>query len=89
MKFAVMLHPKAASFLKKADKTVKEQIKKALRKLEEYPEKRGERLRYSNFWKLRIGDYRAIYEIDLEKAMVVVLFIGHRKEVYTDFSRLL
>jgi mRNA-degrading endonuclease RelE of RelBE toxin-antitoxin system len=35
-----------------------------------------------------VGDYRAVYEIWVEKRRVVVLFIGHRKNVYDDFSRL-
>ncbi|MCJ2540354.1 MAG: type II toxin-antitoxin system RelE/ParE family toxin, partial [Candidatus Thermoplasmatota archaeon] len=51
--------------------------------------KRGTRLKHSEFWRLRIGDYRAIYEIDHQKERVVILFLGHRREVYDDFSRLL
>ncbi|NIP34538.1 MAG: type II toxin-antitoxin system RelE/ParE family toxin, partial [Thermoplasmata archaeon] len=43
----------------------------------------------SEFWRLRIADYRAIYEIDTTNDRVVVLFIGHRTDVYDDFSRLL
>ncbi|MFB6088786.1 MAG: type II toxin-antitoxin system RelE/ParE family toxin, partial [Candidatus Aenigmatarchaeota archaeon] len=43
----------------------------------------------SKFYRLRIGDYRAIYEVDKKKEKVVVLFIGHRKNVYDDFSKLL
>jgi mRNA interferase RelE/StbE len=46
-------------------------------------------LRHSEFWRLRIGDYRAIYEVDRSKEQIVVLYIGHRKDVYDDFSRLL
>jgi len=30
-----------------------------------------------------------IHEIDRERSRVIVLFIGHRKDVYDDFSRLL
>lgn len=88
MKFKILLHPRAANLLEKLDKTLREKAKTKLEKLEEYPEKRGERLRYTDFWKLRIEDYRAIYEIDREKAQVIILFIGHRKTVYDDFSRL-
>ncbi|MGB9023940.1 MAG: hypothetical protein WCC94_10980 [Candidatus Bathyarchaeia archaeon] len=29
------------------------------------------------------------YEIDRERSRVIVLFIGHRKDVYDEFSRLL
>jgi mRNA-degrading endonuclease RelE of RelBE toxin-antitoxin system len=40
------------------------------------------------FWRIRIGDYRAIYEIVENREMVIVLYIGHRNRVYDDFSRL-
>jgi mRNA-degrading endonuclease RelE of RelBE toxin-antitoxin system len=46
-------------------------------------------LKHSEFWRLRIGDHRAIYEIDRETERVFILFLGHRREVYDDFSRLL
>jgi len=37
----------------------------------------------------RVGDYRAIYEIDDEKKTVIILFIGHRRDVYDEFSGLI
>lgn len=88
MSFKVFLHPKSARFLSKLEKDQKERIKSRVKELEDHPERRGKRLRYSDFWTLRIGDYRAIYEIDEEENRVIVLFIGHRKNVYDDFSKL-
>jgi mRNA-degrading endonuclease RelE of RelBE toxin-antitoxin system len=37
---------------------------------------------------LRVGDCLAVYEVWVERRQVVVLFIGHRKNIYDDFSRL-
>ena len=34
------------------------------------------------FWKYRVGDYRIICGIDDEKVLILVLRVGHRKEVY-------
>lgn len=87
MKFRIFLHPKAAKFLEKLDENLKELIKSKIKGLEIRPEQ-GKHLRYSNFWSLRIGDYRAIYEIDKHKNKIIILFIGHRKDVYEDFSKL-
>ncbi|MDG7018503.1 MAG: type II toxin-antitoxin system RelE/ParE family toxin [Nitrososphaerota archaeon] len=42
----------------------------------------------SKFWKIRVGDYRVSYEIDNTSNRVIVLFVGHRKNVYDEFSRL-
>ena len=87
MSFRVLLHPRAAKFLEKSNKRVGLEIQRKLELLGDRPEL-GKRLRYSNFWSLRVGDYRVIYEIWRGEKKVVVLFIGHRKRVYEDFSKL-
>jgi mRNA interferase RelE/StbE len=87
--YKVLLHPKAAKALQKLDDTNKARIKKALIELAGDPYEMGEPLNPSDFWKIRIGDYRAIYEIDSTKKEVVILFVGHRKNVYDEFSKIL
>lgn len=89
MSYRVLLHPRAAEFLRKADVRLRRRIKDRLRELDNSPVEKGQRLTHSPFWRLRIGDYRAIYVVDEGEGRVVVLFIGHRREVYDDFSRLL
>ena len=37
---------------------------------------------FGEFWQYRIGDFRAIARIDEAAAMIFVLRIGHRREVY-------
>jgi len=86
--FKVFLHPKAAKALEKIEESIRVRIVEKLRELRSRPERVGKRLRYSDFWSLRVGDYRAIYEIDREKNRVIVLFVGHRKKVYDDFSKI-
>lgn len=88
MNFKIFLHPKAKKFADKLDKNVKERIKHKISELKEFPEERGKPLKYCNFWSLRVGDYRIIYELDKSNNKVVILFIGHRKNVYDDFSKL-
>jgi mRNA interferase RelE/StbE len=34
------------------------------------------------FWKYRVGDYRLICKIEDERLVVLVLRVGHRKEIY-------
>jgi len=85
--FRVLLHPKAAKSLEKLNERVGLEIKRKLMQLKGRPEL-GKRLRYSNFWSLRVGDYRVIYEIWRGEKQVVVLLIGHRKRIYEDFSKL-
>lgn len=88
MSYRVLLHPRAAEFLKRSEERTSKRIKEGLKELEEEPKEEGERLRHSPFFRLRIGDYRAIYMVEEETRRVIILFIGHRREVYNDFSRL-
>ena len=87
MSFKVLLHPKAARSLKKLQPSIGGRILESTRELERWPEK-GDQLKPSRFWRLRVGDYRVIYEIDRRTNRVIVLHIGHRKNVYDEFSRL-
>jgi len=89
LRFEVFLHPKAARFPKKAEPSLRRRVREDLLRLADSPEEKGERLMHSPFWRIRIGDYRMIYEIDREHSRVIVLFIGHRRDVYDEFSRLL
>jgi len=86
--FTVLLHPKAVKALEKIEEQTRLRITEKLRELRNRPERVGKRLKYSEFWSLRLGDYRAIYEINRDKNQVVILFIGHRKKVYDDFSKM-
>ena len=33
-------------------------------------------------WRVRVGDYRVVYEIDDQQHTVTILHVGHRREVY-------
>jgi mRNA interferase RelE/StbE len=38
--------------------------------------------RFGEFWKYRVGDYRLICKIEDNRLMVLVLRVGHRREIY-------
>ena len=38
--------------------------------------------RLGEFWKYRVGDYRLICKIVDERLIVIVLRVGHRREIY-------
>lgn len=35
-----------------------------------------------NAWRIRVGDYRVIYEIEDKQLRILVIAIGHRKDIY-------
>jgi mRNA interferase RelE/StbE len=40
------------------------------------------KLKGRNAWRIRVGDYRVIYEIHDRKLEIIVITVGHRREVY-------
>ncbi len=68
----------------KLSKAAKQQVRKAIEnKLPNHPIEFGKPLRYSlkGARRIRVGDYRIIYRIE-PPSTVVILKIGHRREVY-------
>ena len=54
-----------------------------LESLEQEPRPRGvEKIRGTELWRIRKGDYRAIYYIDDREQTITVVRIGHRRDVY-------
>ncbi len=71
--------------LKSISKAEKEQIKKAIeKKLATNPIEFGKPLQYSlkGLRRLRAGNYRIIFKIEEDEKSVLIVKIGHRKEVY-------
>jgi len=60
-----------------------ERVRDAIYALAEHPRPPGcLKLTGREGWRLRVADYRVIYEIDDEQQLVTVLHIGHRRDVY-------
>lgn len=83
MNYKVLLSPKANDFLEKLDKKDKERMKDKLKDLRENP-KLGKPLagKLAGLWSLRVGDYRALYQIRYNELLTLVLKIGYRKNIY-------
>jgi mRNA interferase RelE/StbE len=80
--------PAAVDDLARLDRPVQQRIVKILREriapLDD-PRALGEALRgneLGKYWKYRIGDYRLICDIQDQVIRILVLRIGHRREVY-------
>ncbi|MGD0599742.1 MAG: type II toxin-antitoxin system RelE/ParE family toxin [Terriglobales bacterium] len=87
MAWNVEVSPKAQRQLDELDKPVARRISRFLYerigKLDD-PRQLGERLQgtLSEFWRYRVGDYRIICSLEHERLVVLVLRIGHRREIY-------
>jgi mRNA interferase RelE/StbE len=83
-RYTVVLTQTAEKELQKLPVRMIEKIIALLKSLEENPRPSGcKKLKgYKNLWRVRIGNYRIIYDIDDIILLVDVREIGHRKDIY-------
>ena len=88
MAWGIRLSETAEKQLSKLDKNVAERITKFLRErvsVLEDPRSIGEALtgsRFGELWKYRQGDYRIVASIEDDIVQILVVKVGHRREVY-------
>jgi len=73
--------------LKSIDEAAKKRIVKEIgNKLRVNPVDFGKPLRFElkKLFSLRVGDYRVIFHINESEQLVIILKIGHRKDVYEE-----
>jgi mRNA interferase RelE/StbE len=81
--YAVEILRSAQRGLAKIDQEARLRIVAAIRDLANDPRPPGsKKLAGRPAWRIRVGSYRVIYEIYDERLLVVVVAIGHRKDVY-------
>jgi len=89
IKYRVEWSNRAQKQMRKFDKSISELILRWVHKhLDDCsnPRQYGKALtaNHAGQWRYRIGDYRLIAEIEEEKIIILILSVGHRKEVYQD-----
>ena len=83
MIYRVLYTAEAARGIRKLDKAVKDRVERGINRLSENPEL-GKRLTglLSDRWSYRVGDWRILYKIRKKELVILVLTLGHRREVY-------
>jgi len=82
MTFEVKLSSQATKFLRKQDAHITERLKKGLQKIKEDPFQYVEHFEGVDYYKFRIGGYRALLDIDKQKRIVWIRVLEHRGNVY-------
>jgi mRNA interferase RelE/StbE len=83
MNYRVFILPKAQRELERLPKETYERIKAAILALAQNPRPPGcKKLSGRDYWRIREGDYRVIYEIEDGAKNVTVLRVRHRRDVY-------
>ena len=83
MKYTILIERYAQKQIMKLDKKVIPLIKTAIASLADNPRPyRYKKLKGEEAYRIRVGNYRVIYEIDDSKFIVTGVSVGHRKAIY-------
>ena len=84
MPYTITIKPSAKRSLAKLPKDVGERIARAIDGLAFQPRPSGcKKLEAADrLWRIRAGDYRIVYEIRDDVLLVLVIRIGHRRDIY-------
>jgi len=81
--YRIELRPAAVRALRKLDPQVRRRVQGAIALLAQDPRPPGARaLQGRPGLRVRVGDYRIIYTVDDDVLLVVVVRLGHRRDVY-------
>jgi mRNA interferase RelE/StbE len=81
--YTVLVLPSAQKHLSKLPGAVATRIEDKMMELEQDPRPPGcKKLKGRDAYRIRVGDYRVIYEIHDGRLIVTVITVGHRREVY-------
>lgn len=83
MKYTILIERYAQKQILKLDKKIIPVIKNAISNLASNPRPHGyKKLKGEDAYRIRISDYRIIYEINDDVILVTVVSVGHRKDIY-------
>ena len=83
MKYRIRIIPSAEHQFRKLSSVLQDRIARKILSLANHPRPHGSRkLRDTQFYRIRIGDYRVIYSINDTRRVVKILDLGHRREIY-------
>lgn len=83
MNYEILILRRAQKELARIPREEYERVRDAIRALSLDPRPPGcLKLTGREGWRIRVGNYRVIYEIDDDQRVVTILHIGHRRDVY-------
>ncbi len=84
MNYVLLILRRAQKQLANLNKSEFERVRDAIALLAETPRPNGcKKLVGRDGWRIRIGNYRVIYEIDEDGQKVTVLDVGYRRNIYS------
>ena len=83
MKYKIFIEKSALKNLSKIPLQDQSRVINSIQKLSKNPRPSGnKKLSGRDAWRIRVGNYRVIYEIHDDRLIILVINIGHRKDIY-------
>jgi mRNA interferase RelE/StbE len=84
MTYRIELSPSAVGQLRKLDGAARRRVQAAVELIGHDPRPAGAKklVGGEGEWRVRTGDYRIVYEVNDGVLLVLVLAVGHRREIY-------
>ena len=86
-KYTIQIDKDAEKVLRRQGRTTQERLVKAILVLADDPHPANSRKLegYHDLYRLRVGDWRIIYQVINDQLLILVLEVGSRGEVYRDY----
>ena len=83
-KYFIEFTPAAARQLRKLSRDVQTRIARIIESLGDNPFPSGFKklVGYKDLYRIRSGDYRVVYQYTAGKLLILIVRLGHRKEIY-------
>jgi mRNA interferase RelE/StbE len=82
MPYEIIISPQAMKDLKNLPKDVSARIISTLEQIQDDPAKSVYRLQDSSLYSVHVGEYRVILDILHQKLLILVIRVGHRRNIY-------
>lgn len=84
MVYKIIIKPAARKELEKIDKPIRIRIIETISALSGNPRPPGckKLVNFDNYYRVRVGDYRIIYEIRDKELIIEIVKVGNRRDIY-------
>jgi mRNA interferase RelE/StbE len=80
--YEILFAKTARDELEKLENSMQKRIVGVLERIRIRPESYLKRLTGVPYFRLRVGDYRLILDLQKDKLIILVVMLGHRKNIY-------
>ena len=80
--YSITYSPLARRQIEKLERHIQKRVLSAIERIRIRPEKFVKKLVGNFGYRLRVGDYRVIMDIEYDRLLILVIKVGHRKHIY-------